>query len=309
MKKIWFLLWIVFYPFSLNAEDLLFDFGNFNFFLSPKIMKDGSITEIGLGLMYTDIAGGIIRFRNTSVAKNEELSNVSDSLNSATEKKYEFHLNLIDFYFQKTEVFFLRLGAGFYYDYNKLSEKGFFNMPLLEAMIPPREQVNSYTNNFSMHLLGPLAEAGISYKSRLFGISISGGIVPVFFLHTNQKTGIVPLMEPNMVEFSQNTWGKPYCYLNLDCVLFKFINLTFLYDYTRLKYSVVDFDENLDWIRPFRTVVTQSFKIEASALLPLGDSTYGQIGYGHTFDSTRLDSLSVDSNRNYIIFTVKKIGN
>jgi len=310
MKKFCLSLLITLFPFCVYAEDVSFDFGRFNFSLSPKILKDGSITDIGLGLMYTEKAGGQIRFRNTEISKNEELPDVADSLNAITENTLEFFILPIEYYFFKTASFRLWSAAGLYYNYNKLDEKGFFNMPELETMTPPRERVNSYTNDFSMHLLGPLADVGIAYMAKWFNISFSGGIVPIFFLHSSQKINMIPLLDPNHASFSQNTWGSPYFYLNLDSILFKYINLVLLYDFARLNYRNLDFDENLNWITPERMVVTQSFKIEASVLLPLGGNTYSQIGYGYTFDTTRLDSgVTVSGNRQYLILAVKKTGN
>jgi hypothetical protein len=63
--------------------------GSFSFSLSPKIMKDGSITDINLGLAYTKAWPGEIRSRNTAVSKNEELQDVVDSLNAVSENIFE----------------------------------------------------------------------------------------------------------------------------------------------------------------------------------------------------------------------------
>jgi len=309
MKKFYLLLFFVILPFFVYAEDTFLDFGRFSFFLSPKILKGGSITDISLGFMYTDKTECQSRFRITNISKNEELIGVTDSLNAVTENNYEVFLLPIEYYFFRETSLRFWSGAGIYYNYGKLNEKGFFNMPELETMTPPRERVNSYTNDFSMHLLGPLLDVGISYRSSRFNISFSGGIVPVFFLHSDQKIGIVPLLYPHYADFSQNTWGSPYFYLNLESTLFKYINIAFLYDFSRLKYRNLDFDENLDWITPERTVVTQSLKAEASVLFPLGGDMHIQIGYGYTFDITRLDSgVTVNGNRKYLILTAKKTG-
>jgi len=308
LKKISLFLSILILPFNIQAENTI-DIGRLYFSLSPKIMEDGSIADLSIGINYKNYLGGEIRFRNTNVSKNEELQNVSDSLNAVTENALEFFLLPVNFNFKKDNGFKFWAGAGLYYKYNKLREKGFFNMPALETLTPPRERVNSYTNNFSMHQLGPLIDTGILYTSKLFNISFSGGIVPIFYLGSSQKVSIVPLLDPDNAEFSQNTSGSPYFYLNLDFVLFKYINLVFLYDYTKMDYRVIDFDENLSWITPERIVRTQSLKIETSVLLPLGGDMYGQVGYGYTFDYIRLDNANVvSSNRQYLILTVKKVG-
>jgi hypothetical protein len=73
-----------------------------------------------------------------------------------------------------------------------------------------------------------------------------------------------------------------------------------------LKYKVIDFDENLAWFNPEKTLVSQSFKIEGSLLLPLGGGLSVQIGYGYTFDSIRQDDISTQKNRQYAIFAVRK---
>jgi hypothetical protein len=48
-KKITLLFSLIIIPFLLQAED--FDIGRFYFSLSPKIMEDGSITDIGIGMI------------------------------------------------------------------------------------------------------------------------------------------------------------------------------------------------------------------------------------------------------------------
>jgi hypothetical protein len=227
------------------------------------------MTDTGLGYAYTETLSGAVRFRYTKTAKNEELIGVADSLNAVNETIYELFLFPIRYDLLGNERFKIWVGAGLYYEYDKLNEKGFFNLPSLETLNPPRERVNSYTNDFTMHLLGPLLEAGISFTSKWYSFDFFGNIVPVFFLSTKQKTGIVPLLDPHFAEHSQKTGGSPSFFLTLDSVLFKYVNVTLLYDYTRLKYQFIDFDENLDWITPDRNVVIQSIKIETSALIPL----------------------------------------
>jgi hypothetical protein len=71
-----------------------------------------------------------------------------------------------------------RVGGGLYYEYDHLAEKGFFNMPELEAL--GKERVNSYDNDFSMHLVGPLVDAGLSYRASWISAGFSAGVVPVY---------------------------------------------------------------------------------------------------------------------------------
>jgi hypothetical protein len=120
---------------------------------------------------------------------------------------------------------------------------------------------------------------------------------------------MVPLLDPHYAEYDQNTWGSPYFYLSLDSIIFKYVNLVLLYDFAMLNYKAIDFDSSLNWINPERKTVTHSFKVEASALLPLGGDIRAQLGYGFTFDSARVDSgTPVSGNRHYLIMTVKKSG-
>jgi hypothetical protein len=267
-------------------------------------------------LQYTQRWSGEIRFRNTLIAKNEELFGVTDSLNAMNENLFEVFFLPAEFSFISTPNSRLWLGAGVYYEYDKLNEKGFFNMPELETLNPPRERVNSYTNDFSLHLIGPLIDLGFRHKVDFFetdwlgtlgiDLTLSGGIVPVFFLASSQNMGMVPLLDPHYAEYDQTTAGSPYWYLSLNTTLFRFINLVLLYDYAKLRYKSIAFDDDLQWITPESTVVTQSFKIEASLLIPLG-AMQAQIGYGYTFDATRFDDgTSIRGNRQYLILTAKK---
>jgi len=97
--------------------------------------------------------------------------------------------------------------------------------------------------------------------------------------------------------------------LTLDSVIFKYVNITLLYDYTRLKYQFIDFDENLHWISPERKAVIQSFKIEASGLIPLSGDFSIQAGYGFSIDSTKIDAeFAISDNKHYLILSVKKTG-
>jgi hypothetical protein len=296
------------WPVCTFSQNTQLNIGNFSFSLSPKILKDGSITDAGFGFNYTEQLGGELRLRYIATSKNEDLFDVKDSLNAVSENIFEIFLLPLEYSFIRNTNNRLWFGGGIYYEYDNLNEKGFFNMPVLETLIPPRERVNSYTNEFSMHIMGPLLDTGYRHNWEKFVMSISGGIVPVFFLHSTQKTKIIPLLDPQTAEYTQNTWGSPYFYINLDTVILKYINLVFLYDLSKLTYKVLDFDSNLAWINPEQNVTIQILKTEASLLLPLGGSMRFQIGYGFKFDYTRFGSGSiVENNRQYVILTVKKI--
>jgi hypothetical protein len=290
-----------------NSEDTHFNLGNFNFFLSPKIIEDGSFTDFGIGMLYTNNLEGELHTRITAISKNEELSGVTDSLNAIKEYIFELFFIPVKYNFLKTDRIRLCAGSGLYYKYDKLNEKGYFNLPELETLTPPKERVNSYTNEFSMHLVGPVADTEIYFSSKQFNISFSAGIVPVFFLNSSQNMSITPLLYPNNAEYSQNAYGSPYFFMRLDSVIFKYLNIVLLYDYMKLNYKVIDFDDNLNWINPEKIFITQSFKIEASILIPWDRNMYTQVGYGYAFDLIKTGSaVAVNGNRQYIILAAKK---
>jgi hypothetical protein len=309
---------VLLWPVQSYSQTRNLSLGDFSFFLSPKILKDGSITDLGFGLRYSGDWSGELRLRNTITSKNEELSGVADSLNAVNENILEVFFLPLQYTFLQTGKTRLRAEFGAYYKYDKLEEKGFFNMPELETLTPPRERVNSYTNEFSMHLGGPLAGFGFAHSIDLsgegrpawlgFDVDLSAGIVPVFLLGASQKMGMVPLLDPHYAEHDQTVWGAPYWYATVDVTLFKVINLALLYDFARLQYHAIDFDANLNWITAERTIAAESFKIETSLLIPLGGMKV-QLGYGYTFDSLRYDDESPNrSNRHYIILTARKTG-
>jgi hypothetical protein len=300
---------LLFMPCLAFPQDKEINLGKFSFFLSPKILADGSITDVGAGLIYKDSWGGDLRFRYTNIEKNEEIPGTEDSLNAINEKFFEVFLLPAKYRLIDQSDFRFWAGAGLYYEYNKLTEKGFFNMPVLETLNPPLERVNSYKNDFSMHLFGPLLETGIYYFSDKFNISFSGGLVPIFILAAAQKMSIVPLLDPDVADYSQNTWGSPHFFLNLESTIFKYVNIMLLYDAAWLKYQFIDFDENMKWIHPERAAVTHSFKIETSFLYPFGNDMNFQIGYGYMLDFLSLDSApAVSENKHYLILSTKKTG-
>jgi hypothetical protein len=292
---------------TLPAQNQYFDIGRFSFFLTPKVLKDGSIIEFGLGYEYTEHAAGELRLRFSNEIKNEQFDGtIPDSLNTIGRNSFEIFLMPYEYFFIKNPSTKFQTGLGMYYNYETLSEKGYFNMPALEAL--GKEKVNSFSNNFSAHILGPNIEAAFVHRMGRLDLSARGGIVPFFYLHTRQKMGIVPLMEPNYADFSKNTRGSPYFYTDIGLVFFKYISLALLYDFSRLNYNVIDFDNSLNWYNPGRTVITQSLKAEASLLIPLQGSVYTQIGGGFTVDSVQLDSAPpVRKNRQYLIFSAKML--
>ncbi|MDR2446552.1 MAG: hypothetical protein LBD58_04590 [Treponema sp.] len=310
-KASWFLLCsigVTLITASGYAQEQKVGIGDFGFSFAPKILKEGSITDLGFSLKYTERLSGAIHFRYTAIAKNEELFGVADSLNAVNNHIFETFFLPIQYGLLATEKYTLYLGGGAYYEYDALTEKGFFNMPALEQL--GKERVNAYTNDFSMHVFGPLIEGSFTYAVARFALTLTGGIVPVFLLGSSQKVGIVPLLDPGYADYAQTTGGSPYFYVHLDCALLKYFNVAVLYDFVHLSYKTINFDEQLACYTPEQETRSQFLKIEASALLPLGGGMSFQIGYGYTFDWTQFDDTSpFMSNRQYMILTVKKTRN
>lgn len=321
MKKIHFIfLFFLIITVYVTAEDnelkndLDINLGRFSFFLTTKTMEDGSIQDGGLGWNYTDVFSANLRLRYTTVEKNEEFEGVEDSLNAVKQKIYEVFLLPFVYTPVKTPSVKLLSGVGAYYYNEKLNEKGFFNMPELEAL--GKERVNSYENEFTLQTLGPLLDIRFSFLgSKWFKPSLSAGAVPVFKTWAEQQVSIVPLLDPNRADYSQNHWGSPYLYADLSVVIYLpkpvkplepskwSLWFSMSFDYSRLQYEVLDFKYeggDFNWYTPERTVVSKSFKIEGALLIPLG-GMHLQVGVGRIFDSITADSDSaIRQEKNYV---------
>jgi hypothetical protein len=293
-------------PFSAAAQTVGFDVGNIFFSVSPKILQHGSITDVGAGYRYTEHYSSRLHFRFSNEDKNDEfdIDGVSDSLNVINEKNFEVFLLPVEWTFVENPKMEFKTGAGIYYNYNTLAEKGYFNMPLLEEL--GKERVNSYKNDFSMHTFGINFE--INFISRIDNVEMSGtaGIVPVFYFLSKQKMGMVPLLDPHYAEFSQRRFGSPYVYADINVILFKYFSLSCLYDFSRLEYQVIDFDDSLNWYNPSRMVFSNAIKLEASLLVPIMSAVKAKIGFGYSWNSIQLDTAKPIWNRQYyVVFDTK----
>ena len=291
------ILFIVLKPVFIFAQNNSFDVGDMFFFVSPRILTDGYITDVRFGTRYAEKYSGEILFRFSHESGNKKINGVQDSLNAYSEKNFEIFLLPFQRIFIKSQTSEFKAGPGIYYNYNTLTEKGFFNMPILEVL--GKERVNSYSNDFSMHTLGPVLETSFINRVKYFEVYSSAGIVPLFYFTAKQKMTMVPLLDPNYAEYSQKKSGSPYYYVNINVILLEYLSFDFLYDYTRLKYQVIDFDDNLDWCNPSRTVVLNSLKLEAAFLIPVSESVKSKIGLGYSWDSTQLDSAKRIWNKQY----------
>ncbi|WP_461255305.1 hypothetical protein [Treponema sp. R80B11-R83G3] len=305
MKKIIPLIFLLL-PYFAYSQSSSLSFGNASFFMDTKVMKDGSIVNVGFGLNYSDVLGGEIRGLIEKTSTSEELDDpaVSDSIIVNNETVYELFFLPIQYRHTINENFNWQAGAGLYYEYQESREKGYLDMPILGS-----QRLNSYTDDFSMHILGPLIDVGIKFDSEKFSIGFSGGIVPVYFLTAAENQRMFPLFDT--VNHSQETWGSPYFYLGLDSVLFKYVSLSAKYNYSQLKYEVIDldYDQNTNKffpIFPESTVVSQSLMFEASLLIPVG-GMYIQIGYGYMLNFYTLNNDSpVSGDKHYFILSARK---
>jgi len=305
-----------------ETEPTNISIGRFSFFMAAKILEDGSIQDGGISWNYSDSFSGELRGRWARTEKNEEFEGVQDSLNAASQETVEIFLLPLEYAPFSTDEVKLWAGIGGYYYNEKLKEKGFFNM--IELDLLGLEKVNSYKNEFSMNMLGPLIDLGFTYRgSKWFKASLSGGISPIFATWAKQSVSIIPLLEPDNADYSQNHFGSPYIYMDLSgtiCLpkITAMIKkqsaepsdwkawVSLLYDYSRLQYEVLDFiyDGNkFSWYTPEQTVKNQSFKLEGALMIPLG-AMYFQIGAGRIFDSITADSGSaLKHEKNYLILS------
>jgi hypothetical protein len=294
----------------MYAESKSLDLGNTSFFLDTKVLEAGSITDVGFGLNYNDVWGGKINGRFTKTSKNDELedNDVADSLIANKETIFEMFLLPIQYRSTNFRNFKWFAGFGLNYEYQNSNQKGYIDMPVLDTL--GFAQVNSYADDFSMHLFGPLIDVAVKYHTEWFSIDFSGGVVPIYFLSSTEKQRMFPLFDT--ITHSQKTWGSPYFYVGLDSILFKYINLAMKYNYTQLKYEVIDldFDENTFKffpIFPESTVVSQSLMFEISALIPLGSMGF-RLGYGYMLNFYTLDyGNPISEGKHYLILSGKKL--
>jgi len=310
MKKTILLIFLLLPCFAYSEGNSL-DLGNASFFLDTKTMQDGSIVNIGFGLNYSDVWGGEVRGQIEKTSANEELDDpsISDSLIATNETVYELFFLPIQYRSVINKNLKWQIGAGLHYEYQESKQKGYidFDMPAPEGSSFTR--LNSYTDDFSMHVFGPLIDVGIKFDAEKFSIGFSGGIVPVYFLSTSEKQRMFPLFDT--VNHSQETVGSPYFYLGLESVLFKYLGLSAKYNYAQLKYEVIDldFDQTTNKFTPIfpeNTVISQSLMFEASVLIPVG-GMYIQIGYGYMMNFYTLnDGNPVSGNKHYLILSGRK---
>jgi hypothetical protein len=282
--------------------------GNINFSLDTDVLEDGSQVDFSFGYRYARSIDGEIRLRYVKESYNDDIYDLGDSLMANDELTFEVFLLPFRYHFFNTSIVSFNVAAGVYYDYNALNQHGYFNR---SDLAPANPAFNTQRNDFSMHILGPLAEAGLRFQMQPVDVRLKAGIAPIFYLRRDQSVQINPLMGPEYFDHSQDTSGSPYVYGELSGIFFKLISLSLLYEYARIDYDVYGINLNNngnEWTTPAVDLVSQSFKVEVAALLPLGRELYFQIGYGHSFDTITTNSETpVEENANYIIIGTKKI--
>jgi hypothetical protein len=308
-KGVFFGLGLILLSVSLFPQDTEFEIDRFSFFMSVKPMENGSTIDTGFGYQYRDnLAGEIIARRFTEVRDEQfDSEGIEDSLNVAEETGYAVFLIPVELLVIKNDTLKLKTGLGVYYGYNNETEKGYFNMPILEDL--GKERVNSFYADSSTHVLGPIAKIGFSYRFDHFRITGNIDVVPVFYLNAHQSMSFVPLMSPHKKDHTQNTWGSPYIFADINFVFLKYFSASLLYDHAFFRYGVIDFDYDgtgFNWINPDREVINQSIRTELSLLLPVYRSLNMRIGYGYEFERITIDSLSpITRNKHYLILSTE----
>jgi WD40 repeat protein len=276
---------------------------NINLSLDTDVLENGSKTDFSLGCLYAPSIAGELRLRYIKTSYNDNMYDLEESLTANDDLTFETFLLPFRYHFFNNSTLSFNAAAGLYYDYNALDQHGYFNMPDLGD-----DSLNMYRNDFSMHLLGPLAEAGLRLRTRPVDLQLNLGIVPIFYLRRDQSMQMKPYMGTGFFDHSQDTSGSPYFYGELSGIFFRILSLSLLYEYSRIDYDVISIDDNAEWTTPMEELVSQSFKIEASILLPLGGGFSLQVGYGHGFNTIALDSSTpVDDTTQYLIIGTKKM--
>jgi hypothetical protein len=301
-------------PVEADPAARTFSLARFTFSFSPRLMKDGSFTDFSLGYRYARKAAGEVQVRYTDVSKYEPLlpNRDEDSLNVIKDQTTEVFFFPVKYYFIRKPGSNFWIGAGAFYEYEVQTEKGYFTMTELNLL--GKEKVNAYNNDFSMHLLGPLLDAGFAWRNPSFYFSLSASVVPVFSFWTKQKMEITPLLEPNYADYERQNKGSPYLYGNLNLILWKYFSFALSYNFFQLNYNVLDFDAvkttptdyDFFWITPESTLVFQSLKLETSLLIPLRGITL-QVGYGYAMDSQKVDAKLDQMGKHYLIVSGKTI--
>jgi len=288
-----------------DAEGINLDFGRYYFSLTPKVLEDGIQNDYAFGIFYTDAKkiAAEVRFRSVKISENDLVWDIDDSLLTREQQIYELFLLPLNYYFLRKAGFTLRAGAGLYYNYSKMNEKGYFNDSSLYEPAGP-DTYNAYGNEFTGLALGPILDVGLSWQKGIFYTSFSSGVVPVLYLNQKQHWKLSPLIDPPTYDVSSDSMTGPYYYLNLDIALnFAYASLFFslFHEYSRLSYTAAGFDDNGAWTNFDVTEEFRVLSLELSLLFNLkgAGGFKPQIGYGRTFEE---DS----KGKGYLVIGIRK---
>jgi hypothetical protein len=308
-KTAFFFIFFLFaFLFPLQAAEpkgFNFDLDRFSVSLTPKILEDGTQTDFSFGMFYHEGGemAGEIRLRLIKGSGNDLVWDIEDSLMTRERLVFEGFLLPVNYHFIRNSLFTLRAGAGIYYDYNSLQEKGYFNSASFYQ--PPSDEYNAYRNDFTAHALGPLVDTGLSWHLGFFRGSLSFGIVPVFYLNRNQTWTLTPFMNPTpSYTVSGGSMGTGYFYTDLDLMVTirsvsVFVSL--LHEYSRLEYKAAGFDSAGNWADVDESAENNTLKFEVSLLFALGETGLNlEAGYGRVFDK-------VNGGSNYFLIGTKKL--
>jgi hypothetical protein len=273
------------------------------FSIVPKLLEDGFMTDLSLGYNYNDSWTSELRFRFTKESYNESMYDLEESLLANDEQTFELFLLPFRYNFFSGSILSLNAAAGVYYEYNTLEQHGYFNMPALGP-----ESLNIYRNDFSMHIFGPLVEAGLRFRKEPVEIRLDAGIAPIFYLRRDQSMQMKPYMGAEFFDYSQDTGGSPYFYGKLDGVVFRFLSLSLMYEFARIDYDAIAYDSGRNWVILKEELLSHSFKLEASILISVGGGFSIKAGYGHSFDTIELaSSTPVHDDKHYFIIGTEKM--
>jgi hypothetical protein len=269
--------------------------------LHTKVLEGGAQPNFSAIYQYAPSIEGELRLKYTEQSDNET---EEQSLMANDEETYETFLLPFRYSFFNTPLLNGNAAAGLYYEYNTLKQQGYYNYPELGD-----KSLNIYNNDFSMHLLGPLVEAGLRFEYQMAKLKLHAGVVPIFYLRRDQSMGLDPYMGSGRFDHSQDTSGSPYFYGELNGTFFRLLSLSLLYDYARINYDVIaihDDGASQKWAIEKETLVSQSMKLEAAILLPLGGASL-RVGYGHKFDTLEIDSSTpYKTDESYLIIGMEK---
>ena len=314
-------------PFLSHAQDnsaFPVGMGRYSLFLTSGIMDEGSILNFGFAMDYTNDFSGALRIRWTRAAYHDGLEYVIDSLSVVNSNIFEVFFLPLNYNILNLPSLRAWAGIGTYYYDERLRERGLFNIPDLKFL--NMEQVNAHRNEFSLRLLGPLLDVGITYRDpQWFTVTLSMGLVPVFVTWANQSVHIVPLMGANRATNFHSRGGSPSVYGDLSgmvslpqfAALFRNegaspsawkLGLSFSLDYSRVRFESFDFSfsgNQFNWHTPETEVQARSIRLEGTLLIPLGGLHF-QVGAGWIFNALTVDSGSpTRNNANYAIIAVR----